>query len=130
MLVYFLSSIALFMLSSNFRSWTKWRKYNIFWWFKLMIFGLWRVKHDLETWQRPWFTQILTLWASQGPQNRKWNLKKYCTLHKNLMDENYQTTWTSKKSCIETPKLIAPSNVCSWGMKKIRTLRILHYAII
>ena len=30
----------LFMLSSNFRPWRKWRKYDIFWWFKLMICGV------------------------------------------------------------------------------------------
>ena len=34
------------------------------------------VEHDLETCQRPWSTWILTLWASQGPENWKWSIKK------------------------------------------------------
>ena len=29
------------------------------------------LKLDLETCQRPWFTNILILWASQGPKNLK-----------------------------------------------------------
>ena len=35
------------------------------------------------------------LWASQGPENWKWNLKKYCTFVRSSMDENCRTTWTS-----------------------------------
>ena len=34
------------------------------------------VEHDLETSSRPWSTWILTLWASQGPENWKWNIRK------------------------------------------------------
>ena len=43
---------------------------EIFWWFKFMILEFeYDLKLDLETCQRPWFTNILILWASQGPKN-------------------------------------------------------------
>ena len=32
------------------------------------------VKHGLGTFQRSWFTQILTPWASQEPKNLKWKI--------------------------------------------------------
>ena len=35
------------------------------------------VKHGLGTFQRSWFTQILTPWASQEPKNLKWKTWKY-----------------------------------------------------
>ena len=38
-----------------------------------------------------WFIQSLTLWASQEPKNRKWNLQKYRTFVISSMDENYRT---------------------------------------
>ena len=53
------------------------------------------VEHDLETCQRPWFTWILTPWASQGPKNWKWSIKKYRTFVITSMHKNCQTTWTS-----------------------------------
>ena len=68
----------LFMSSGNFPPSTKWRKYNIFWWFKFIIWGLWEVEHDLETCQRPRSTQILILWAFQGSKYWKWSFKEYC----------------------------------------------------
>ena len=84
----------LFMSSGNFPPSTKWRKYNIFWWFKFIIWGLWEVEHDLETCQRPRSPQILSLWTSQGPENWKWSFKKYRTFIILFMDENCRNYWT------------------------------------
>ena len=53
------------------------------------------VEHDLETCSRPWSTWILTLWASQGPENWKWSIKKYRAFVITSYERKSQTTWTS-----------------------------------
>ena len=55
------------------------------------------VEHDLETCQRPWSTWILTLWASQGPKNWKWSIKKQRTFFIISHGWKSQMTWTSLK---------------------------------
>ena len=53
------------------------------------------LEHDLETFQRPWSTWVVTPWAFQGPKNWKWSIKNYRTFVITSMDENCRTTWTS-----------------------------------
>ena len=51
------------------------------------------VEHDLETCSRPWSTWILTLWASQGPQNWQWSIKEQHTFGITFHGRKSQTTW-------------------------------------
>ena len=66
------------------------------------------VAYDLETCQRPWSTWILTLWASQKPENWKWSIKKYRTFVITSVYENRQTTWTSLWA------IISNENAATW----------------
>ena len=64
-----------------------------------------KVEHDLETFQRPWSTWVVTLWAFQRPKHWKWSIKKYRTFVIMSMDENCRTTWTSLSSPIRRSSL-------------------------
>ena len=105
------------------------------------------IEHDLETCQRSWSTWILTLWASQGPKDWKWSIKKYRTFVITSIYENRRRKWTSlliirnlcenychilsepyvdKQSCFETPKFLNWPLYCRITEKRLSRSRLSH----